>query len=630
MQFDAEDEGAFHRRRDELGERFAQWLSAQGVPGDPNDAGLLMDWKWGYADATLDRWTVADVREFLFGWCPRKLSAAPQRCLEIPVSVAAFVEFLAHNAMLAPGSDPPSRIRSYAEGNVGAFVQEMGDPANFGMAKSLFGGGGPAPGAGDGRDQVEAILRQLDRLSPEGIGAALEHTIDDDGPPPVVGPVRLPSEEDHLASIRATTIMRQLRLLADYCAPPGRSLTGKDNLSLADARHLVDALGTDTLGTDGGRSVVRSLRSVEDLPGLSHLVDIALTAGSVRRQRGRLLAVGRFAALGEVEAYEKVVRAAVSTSCRDPYDRGQFDDEHIGELLVELLDSDPDGVEVAKLVAGVGEIAAVSSFGLGRLLTELITGQVEQQLDLLVHLGVVSITGAERCSDCDLPHGLTGRAALTAAGVPVAVELAREAGAEVVLRLDPVTADPAAIADLIGMIDEQEWSRDASAWLAGQPDPTAAGHALVGEITAAGRETPIAWAGLEAIGSVLGDGAAEAVRAQLGGPHDGVVLHWLVARSELDPAAVDPVRYVSGLMDVLAAVLDAGGPADLVAMLDAGDPAEHLAVLDEIWRFDHPRLPDVLETIGTHYPVKSVAKAARKTLVRHRSRLASLRATASS
>jgi len=626
MQFDAEDEDAFHRRRDELGEQFAQWLNAQDVPGDPNDAGLLMDWRWGYADGTLDRWTVADVREFLFGWCPRKLSAESQHCREIPVSVAAFVEFLAHNAMLAPGSDPPARIRSYAEGNVGAFVREMGDPANFGMAKSLFGGGGgPVTGAGNGRDQVEVILRQLDRLSPEGLGAALQHTIDDDGPPPVVGPVRLPSEEDQLASIRATTIMHQLRLLADYCAPPGRSLTGKGNLRLVDARHLVDALGTD-----GDLSQARNLRSTEDFPGLSRLVEIALTAGLVRRQRGRLITVGRFAALGEAEAYEKVVRAAVSTSCRDPYGRGQFDDEHIGELLVELLDSDPDGVEVATLVTGVGEIAAVNTFGLGRFLTELITGQVEQQLDVLVYLGVVSITGAERCVDCDLPHGLTGRAALTAAGVPVAVELAREAGAEVVLRLDPVTANPTAITDMIGMIDEKEWLHDASAWLAAQPDPIAAGHALVGEITAAGRDTPVALAGLEAVGSVLGDGAVEAVRAQLGGPHDGVVLYWLVARSAVDPAAVDPVRYVTGLMDVLAAVLDAGGPADLVAILDAGDPGEHLAVLDEIWRIDHPRLPDVLETIGAHHPVKSVAKAARKALVRHRSRLASLRATTSS
>ena len=77
MRFSIEDERAFSARRDELGDRFARWLNAQKVPGDRNDAGLLMDWKFGYGDGALDTWTAADVGEFLFGWCPRKLSAAP-------------------------------------------------------------------------------------------------------------------------------------------------------------------------------------------------------------------------------------------------------------------------------------------------------------------------------------------------------------------------------------------------------------------------------------------------------------------------------------------------------------------------------------------------------------------------
>jgi hypothetical protein len=39
-----------------------------------------------------------------------------------------------------------------------------------------------------------------------------------------------------------------------------------------------------------------------------------------------------------------------------------------------------------------------------------------------------------------------------------------------------------------------------------------------------------------------------------------------------------------------------------------------------IWRLDHPRLPDVLEAIGGHHPDKAVAKAARKALMKHKSR----------
>ena len=157
MRFPVEDEQAFYARRDALGEQFAAWLNAQKVPGDPNDAGLLMDWKFGYADGALDTWAVADVGEFLFGWCPRKLSAAPDGCAEIPGSVAAFVEFLAHTGLLARGSDLPSQVRSYCERNTARFVREMGDPANFGMAKSLFGAVG---GLKSGADR-----------SPEGLAA---------------------------------------------------------------------------------------------------------------------------------------------------------------------------------------------------------------------------------------------------------------------------------------------------------------------------------------------------------------------------------------------------------------------------------------------------------------------------
>jgi hypothetical protein len=138
MRFPVEDEQAFWARRDALGEQFARRLNTPKVAGDPNDAGLLMDWKFGYADGALDTWTTADVDEFLFGWCPRKLSAAPDQCAEIPVSVAAFVEFLAHTGLLARGCHPPSQVRRYCERNTARFVREMANPANFGMAKSLF------------------------------------------------------------------------------------------------------------------------------------------------------------------------------------------------------------------------------------------------------------------------------------------------------------------------------------------------------------------------------------------------------------------------------------------------------------------------------------------------------------
>jgi hypothetical protein len=168
MRFPSEDEQAFGARRDTLGEQFAGWLNAQEVPGDPNDAGLLMDWKFNYGDGALDVWTVADVSEFLLEWCPRKLSAAPEDCAEIPVSVAAFVEFLAHTGLLARGSDLPSQVRRYCERNTARFVREMGNPADFELAKSLFAPPAAQDPAADGApDGLAALIRTVEGLPPE-------------------------------------------------------------------------------------------------------------------------------------------------------------------------------------------------------------------------------------------------------------------------------------------------------------------------------------------------------------------------------------------------------------------------------------------------------------------------------
>ena len=147
MSFTVEDEAAFQRRRDELGRDFAAWAEQHRVAADPGDAQLLLDWKWGYGDGELGRWRVPDVEEFLLEWCPRKLSCPPDLCGEIPLSVAAFLDFLAHRGLLAPGSQSPTALRRYCEQVGPRFIREMADPANFGMAKSLLGGGS-LPGGG--------------------------------------------------------------------------------------------------------------------------------------------------------------------------------------------------------------------------------------------------------------------------------------------------------------------------------------------------------------------------------------------------------------------------------------------------------------------------------------------------
>jgi hypothetical protein len=125
--------------------------------------------------------------------------------------------------------------------------------------------------------------------------------------------------------------------------------------------------------------------------------------------------------------------------------------------------------------------------------------------------------------------------------------------------------------------------------------------------------------GLEAAAAVVGELAAPAVRRQMGGPHDGLVLHWLSDNSDLDPESLEPARVLAGLIDVLAAALDIGGPDSVIACLQ-DEEGSLPDLMDTLWRMDHPRVGEVLEVIGRHHPAKPVAKAARKALMKHRNR----------
>jgi hypothetical protein len=571
MTFDDRDEHAYHRGRDELGERFAQWLNEQDVPGDPNDAGLLMDWKWAYADGRLDHWSVADVDEFLLQWCPAKVVAPPEKCVEIPVSVAAFVEFLAHAGLLAPGSATPADVQAHCERSTDRFVAEMGDPANLLAGEDVF-------------------------------EAAEEPQMPD------IPPVRIPPESERLAAVREVPVLRQLRGLAEYCAQPGRKLTPKGNLQLADARHLVAALET---GDDPDLGGVRSLRSSAELPGLSRLLDLAHEAGVVRRQRGRLVAVASFAALDECAAHEKVALAAVSDERPRSSLLGAFAEfdavAHAWTiaLLVEMLRHRCNGIETGLVDELTAEFAQTVAPGASEFMTSAVAELAHAKLDELLDLGVLG-RGA-------------GHIALTPAGVPVAVELLRQAGLDVPIRPEPSDADVAEIVDLFPHLGDEELRREVDEWLAARTERRAAATELIAESLAAHRDTVTAMTGIALVSRFAADHAVDALRPHLGGPHDGLVLQWLIDQDALDPGSVEPARLAAGLVDFLAVGLDTAGPEEVVAVLSNGAPDGGEAILDGIWRLDHPRLPDVLEAIGTHHPSKAVAKAARKALMKHTS-----------
>jgi hypothetical protein len=196
----------------------------------------------------------------------------------------------------------------------------------------------------------------------------------------------------------------------------------------------------------------------------------------------------------------------------------------------------------------------------------------------------------------------------------------RQVEVEVPIRPEPADADVASIVDLFEHLGGEELRREVAEWFAAQPDGQAAAAALAAESLAAHRNTVTAMIGLTLLDQLAADHAIDVILPHQEGPHDGLVLHWLIDRGALAPESVDPVRLMSGLIDFLAAGLDSAGPEEVVTVLSTGAPNSGAEILDRIWRLDHPRLPDVLDAIGTHHPVKAVAKAARKALMKHKSR----------
>jgi hypothetical protein len=590
MTFDCEDERAYFARREELCTQFAKWAHQQGVDADAGDVELLLDWKWGYGDGRLDRWNAADVEEFLLKWCPRKLASPPDLLKGIPDSVGAYVDFLAHEGLLARGCSPSTVRRACAD--LGPrFLREMADPANFGMAKSLFGG----------LDDTDpnALLERLAQLAGTSTDEVLDYLNDPE--PPVVGPVRAPTDDEVAAAIAQARMFAQVRGLATRCAPPGLALTASGNLRLADARRLTAELETG----DEAEPPNRKLGSARELPYLSWLVDTAIAAGAVRRMRGRLVAVARFADRPDRDAYERTVRGALEAGLgsalswgwgADPKDDGDLADI----LLAELLDADAAG---SVTVDAIAERVAPVLSGSGPLAAIVGGSEIEHQLARLADLGLVTLVD-------------DGTAALTAAGRAVGAEIVTEAGLEVVYRAEPTTADAAALVASMLMLDEDDAAADLRAWVANHPSGAAE---LAAAVTHADL-TPVDVLGLlEMAGSAMGTEFDRAAELHRDGPHGTLVTMWLLLHGALDPSTVDPELMLAGTVEVAAALIDDAGPERVVGFFDS-DVDQTVELLGHLWRAEHERTIEVLDALGSHHPNKKIAKAARRSLMKARSR----------
>lgn len=624
------DEKAFETTSSRLVAEFRRWLPA-GSPGvDPEDATLLLDWKFSYADGRLDRWSADDLEEFLLSWCPRKVSFPLELARTIPGTVAAFLEFLADRGWLAPDTDPG--LPAYARAREADFMAAMRDPAKFGMAKSLFAGLDLGPDDLEDPAAVQAAIESFNALAEEERfrltrGEPGSPEPEDDSP---IGPVVRPDPQVLRRSAESAPVLTGFRRLSDYFAPPGRVLTKTGNLKLADARELVERLETGERFEQQYGEVTFHTRTAAHLWVLDHWQWWARAAGVLRKRHDRLIAVkswpprARKDPAAEVRRiFEVLLDHGVLSSALPQFQTrmNDFLDAAVLPILFRLVSADTD--DFADLV----EVLTSTSAELG--IAELYPGQLERSLETLVV--VLERAGVLRHENYQMKPDLIGderrtggTLALTPIGVSITIDLAREAGVpiDVIERLDELPGT--ALVKRMEGLGPEEWWPLAGRWLAEQPARSQALDDLIDALA----DDPLLF--LMVLGGVPDDQrdawAAALRRRTVSDPPPGeigsIALQWLLSVGLVDPTDVDPQTALDATLVTMGLMAEYAAEqfGESVAEMAAESAYEIIAA---VIQREPPRAEKVLQTLGSRHPDKAVAKTARRELFRLRSRLAS-------
>ena len=138
----AEDEKEFQRLMDLLLDELEQYVRANIPPesavwqhGD-FIATTMLQWKGGYDDGRLARWTSADLAEYLLDYFPRKVTVDAETLDAVPECVKAFLAFMQARGSL---SGEPLEVLEQAVDVLGEeFKTHAHDSSRWGLAKSMF------------------------------------------------------------------------------------------------------------------------------------------------------------------------------------------------------------------------------------------------------------------------------------------------------------------------------------------------------------------------------------------------------------------------------------------------------------------------------------------------------------
>jgi hypothetical protein len=296
MWFEAGAEEEFETARGLLVDRLVRWAEEQSLPVDEFTAEAALDYRHrATADGRLGLWEPRHVEELLLSWLPETITELPgEERGDAPGTLRTLLRYL-HAAQLA---DPRGPALDDSLASVDAAAEQhpaaMTDRTRWGLAKFWA-----MTAAEHGVDVLDsAALQRFAERAQRGEVVYDQQALDAIMERRLTGralssaaraepqlPVTLPPDEELRRRAETSTIVTQLREFAEWTGRDGRAVTAAGRLRMANARQLVDVLGT------GDKA--EGVRTSADLPQLGLLVEWAKKARLVRVAKGRLYAVAK-------------------------------------------------------------------------------------------------------------------------------------------------------------------------------------------------------------------------------------------------------------------------------------------------------------------------------------------------
>lgn len=655
LRFGSDEADEFGAAKAQLIDEFRPWVDDHYGTDDGSlvaDAETFLSWRFNYSTGDLGSFTPDDVDEFLLDWAPRKFAVGPGDAPTLCQAVQAMVEFLAVTDRLDGGVAAAAHVMMHVDEIADEVADALGDDSNFGIGKSLASvaladaAGNPLPDLAALLERDDLDVEQLQEILDERMEAfnALPfeerraHTDRALAAATRSDPIELPFTyvpplpEDIERSAAASRLVRLVDEYVAHVATEGVPLTSTGNLKLAVARELVERLHTgDELDVDVFGSPSRTRSSI-DLRWLTVIDDTATASGAVDRLRTKLVADPDWFERPAMERAYQVIHALLAIGPLrsrpgnwdddDVTHRGLLDDgipHWFSKVLVEGSQLDYTSVEELAFEVSKAQRPWLDP----DLMGYVVPSRLAELFEMLDFAGL--ITWHDRV-DVHQPYGVRptiggGHISLTPLGRFTMADAVRGAGYTFPGVVDLFGGDGLALVNTVatGSLDDEIALR---LWHA---DDTVDERARLLVDAALAADLPEQRLVAFDLLHKLGDPAAVGplVRELLDSHCAGHAATFLLQHDLATGDDVGMFVDIGPMVDMLATLVDS--PADLDQLFRHAQETAESDLIEDIWRHDQPETIELLEALGRHLTDKSMAKAARKAAIKHRSWLANQR-----